>query len=114
MRCRRHNNVCRKVSEKLRSEGFQVFSEQGLPSPGLQTNISRPDIIATLGDQALVLDVTCVNESNNTSFKDAYRRKVDHYKPLVETIKQKYKVQKVEFHGLAIGSRGAYDWILCG
>jgi hypothetical protein len=97
MRCHRHNNVCRKVSDKLRSKGFQVFSEQGLPSPGLQTNISRPDIITTRGDQALVLDVTCVFESNSNSLQDAYRRKVDRYKPLAETIKQKYKVQHMYY-----------------
>jgi hypothetical protein len=109
MRCRRHNNICRKVSDKLRSKGFQVFAEQGLPSPGLQTNISRPDLIATRGDQALVLDVTCVYESNSNSLQDAYRRKVDRYKPLEQTIKQKYKVQNVAFHGLCVGSRGAYD-----
>jgi hypothetical protein len=109
MRCRRHNNVCRKVSEKLRSKGFQVFNEQGLPSPGLQTNISRPDIIATRSDEAYVLDVTCVFESSSTSLQDAYRRKVIRYKPLAETIKQKYKVQNVIFHGLCVGSRGAYD-----
>lgn len=109
MRCRRHNNVCRKVSEKLRSKGFQVFSEQGLPSPGLQTNISRPDIIAIRSDKALVLDVTCVFESNLNSLQDAYRRKVDRYKPLAETVKQKYKVHDVTFHGLCVGSRGAYD-----
>ncbi|CAF4103826.1 unnamed protein product [Rotaria magnacalcarata] len=109
MRCHRHNNVCRKVSEKLRVKGFQVFQEQGVPSPHLQTNISRPDIIAIRGDQALVLDVTCVFESHDNSFQDAYRRKVDRYKTLDETIKQLYKVDNVVFHGLCIGSRGAYD-----
>jgi hypothetical protein len=35
MRCCRHNNVCRKLREKLRSNGFQVFTERGLASPGL-------------------------------------------------------------------------------
>lgn len=109
MRCQRHNNVCRKVSEKLRSKGFQVFQEQGIPSPELQTKVSRPDLIAIRGDQALVLDVTCVFESNKNSLQDAYRRKVDRYKPLAETIKQKYNISDVEFHGLCIGSRGAYD-----
>ncbi|CAF1531408.1 unnamed protein product [Adineta steineri] len=109
MRCRRHNNVCRKVSDKLRSKGFQVYSEQGLPSPGLQTNISRPDIIAVQGEKALVLDITCVYESNSNSFPDAYRRKVNRYSPLEETVKQKFQVRKVEFQGLVIGSRGAYD-----
>ena len=93
----------------MRSKGFQVYSEQGLPSPGLQTNISRPDIIAVQGDKALVLDVTCVFESNSNSFQDAYRRKVNRYSPLVETIKQRFHVGKVEFHGLIVGSRGAYD-----
>ncbi len=75
----------------------------------MQNNISRPDIIATRGDQALVLDVTCVFESNSNSLQDAYRLKVTSYKPLDETIKQKYKVPKVEFNRLTIGSRGAYD-----
>jgi hypothetical protein len=28
---------------------------------------------------------------------------------LAETIKQTYKVKKVIFHGLCVGSRGAYD-----
>jgi hypothetical protein len=109
MRCQRHNNVCRKVAEKLRSKGFQVFSEQGIPSPGLQTNISRPDLIAKRDDEILVLDVTCVYETSKHSLQDAYRRKVDRYKPLAETIKQLYQVQNVAFHGLCIGSRGAYD-----
>ncbi|CAF3951115.1 unnamed protein product [Rotaria magnacalcarata] len=67
MRCHRHNNVCRKVSEKLRVKGFQVFQEQGVPSPPLQTNVSRPDIIAIRGDQALVLDSE--NPSYNTMTK---------------------------------------------
>lgn len=109
MRCQRHNNVCRKVAEKLRSKGFQVFSEQGIPSPGLETNISRPDLIAKRDDEALVLDVTCVYETGDHSLHDAYRRKVTRYESLAETIKQHYQVQKVTFHGLCIGSRGAYD-----
>ncbi len=109
VRCRRHNNVCRKLTEKLRSNGFQVFTERGLTSPGLQTNISRPDIIATRGKEALVLDVTCVFESNINSLHDAYRRKVDRYKPLSETIKQTYEVKKVIFHGPSVGSRGSYE-----
>ena len=109
MRCRRHNNVCRQVSEKLRSKGFQVFSEQGLPSPGLQTDISRPDLIAIRDEKALVLDVTCVYESNSSTLQKAYNMKVSRYKPLAETIKQKYHVHDVTFHGLCVGSRGAYD-----
>jgi hypothetical protein len=109
MRCTRHNNVCRKVADKLRSKGFQVFSEQGIPSPGLQTNISRPDLIATRGEMAYVLDITCVFESSQHNLQDAYRRKVERYKPLEEAIKQKYKVHNVIFHGLCVGSRGAYD-----
>lgn len=109
MRCHRHNNVCRKVADKLRSKGFQVFSEQGIPSPGLQTNISRPDLIATRGDHALVLDVTCVFESGKHSLIEAYRRKVTRYESLVETIKEKYSVKTVDFHGLCIGSRGAIE-----
>ena len=109
MRCQRHNNVCRRVADKLRSKGFQVFSEQGIPSPGLQTNISRPDLIATRGDQALVLDVTCVFETGKHSLTEAYRRKVTRYESLVETIKEKYSVTTVEFHGLCIGSRGAIE-----
>jgi hypothetical protein len=109
MRCQRHNNVCRKVAEKLRGKGFQVFSEQGIPSPGLQTNISRPDLIATRDGQCLVLDVTCVYESEITSLQDAYRRKVARYQSLAETVKKLYDVQSVIFHGLCIGSRGAYD-----
>lgn len=109
MRCKRHNNVCRKVAEKLRSKGFQVFSEQGMPSPGLRTNISRPDLIAVRGESALVLDVTCVFESELGCLQRAYHQKVDRYKPLAETVKQKYTVREVAFHGLCIGSRGAYD-----
>lgn len=109
MRCHRHNNVCRKVADKLRSKGFQVFSEQGIPSPGLQTNISRPDLIATRGDQALVLDVTCVFETGKYSLIEAYRRKVTRYESLVETIRTKYNVRTVDFHGLCIGSRGAIE-----
>jgi hypothetical protein len=109
MRCKRHNNVCRKVADKLRSKGFQVFSEQGIPSPGLRTNVSRPDIVAVRGDQALVLDVTCVFESDLGCLQKAYHQKVDRYKPLAETIKQIHKVRVVTFHGLCIGSRGAYD-----
>ena len=109
MRCQRHNNVCRKVAEKLRSKGFQVFAEQGIPSPGLQTNISRPDLIARRDDEALVLDVTCVYETGKDSLHDAYRRKVHRYESLAETIKQHYQVQRVTFHGLCVGSRGSYD-----
>lgn len=109
MRCRRHNNVCKKVAEKLRSEGFQVYSEQGIPSPGLQTAISRPDIIATKGQLAYVLDVTCVYETKADCLQKAYTRKVDRYKPLEAAIKQKYAIDKVTFHGLVIGTRGAID-----
>lgn len=109
MRCTRHNNVCRMVADKLCSKGYKVHSEQGIPSPGLQTNISRPDIIAIKNDEALVLDVTCVYETNKSSLNDAYRRKVDRYTPLSDTIKQKFKVNYVSFYGLCIGSRGAYD-----
>lgn len=109
MRCHRHNNVCRKVTDKLKSKGYQVFVEKSIPSPGLQTNISRPDIIATRGEEALVLDITCVYESTKYSLHDAYRRKVDRYENLCDKIKEMFNVQTVVFHGLCIGSRGSYD-----
>lgn len=109
MRCKRHNNVCKRVADKLRSKGHQVYPEQGIPSPGLQTNISRPDLIAIKDDKALVLDVTCIYESNKNSLQEAYRRKMNRYKGLNEAISKKYGVENVEFHGLCVGSRGAYD-----
>ena len=109
MRCTRHNNVCRMVADKLCSKGYNVHAEQGIPSPGLQTNISRPDLIAIKNDEALVLDVTCVYETSKSSLHDAYRRKIDRYAPLSDTIKQKFKVNHVSFYGLCVGSRGAYD-----
>ena len=108
-RCRRHNNVVKKVVGKLVQKGFNVHTEQGIPTPGQQTNISRPDIIATKKDYALVLDIICVFESTITSLKDAYRRKVDRYKILHDSIVSRYIVQKVDFHGLCVGSRGAFD-----
>lgn len=109
MRCTRHNNVCRKVSEKLRSKGYQVHQEKGVSTPELQTLVSRPDIIAVQGDKALILDVTCIYENHSSCFHDAYRRKVDRYKPLIPSVKQLYNVNAVELHGLCVGSRGCYD-----
>ena len=82
---RRHNNVYRKVSEKLHSKGFQVFSEQSIPSPGLETNISRPDLI--------------VKRSVVTN-------------PWRKLSSRSIKSKKVEFHGLATGSRGASGIVL--
>lgn len=108
-RCRRHNNIVKRVVGKLMEKGYNVHTEQGIPTPGQQTNISRPDIIATKEKCALVLDVTCVYESTKNSLKDAYRRKVDRYKMLHDSIVSRYKVEKVEFHGLCVGSRGALD-----
>lgn len=109
IRCQRHNNICKKVAEKLREKGHQVSLEKSIPSPGSQTNISRPDLIAIRNNEALVLDVTCVYESNCNSLQDAYYRKVERYKNLTETIKTMFQVESVVYHGLCVGSRGSYD-----
>lgn len=109
MRCTRHNNIVRKVVAKLVEKQYEVHTEQGIPTPGERTNISRPDIIAIKDDCALVLDATCVFESTKVSLQAAYNRKIDRYKNLEPLIKSKYSVRNVEFHGLCVGSRGTVD-----
>lgn len=104
MRCQRHKNVRRKVGDKLQSKGFQVFLEQAIPSLRLQTDISRPDLIAMIRSHAFVLGITCVFETGKCGLSEAYLCKITGYESMMETIEDNYKAQNVEFHGLCVRS----------
>ena len=69
-----------------------------------------PDIIAVKDRKAVVIDPTIIYENSDNSLQSANKAKVQKYSPLNNEIKTLYGVDKVEFHGLAIGGRGGWCW----
>ncbi|GFR00688.1 uncharacterized protein TNCT_197041 [Trichonephila clavata] len=68
----------------------------------------RPDLVAQVGDELCILDVTIPFENRRPAFHQARLRKIEKYRPLIEFFK-KSGWNKVSIVAIVVGSLGAWD-----
>lgn len=108
LRCQRHDRLCSKISRKLKERGFTVHQERRFAVTNNGMHILKPDIIAIKNQKVKILDVQIVYETSGAAFTNAYQRKVEKYKQLIEPVKNEYSCTTVEIHGLIMGARGSF------
>ncbi len=81
----RHDGVCKLIAKRLERLGYAVRREQGIQTPD---GLRRPDIIATKGTVAYVLDSSIVADAGIADLSQAYRQKVDKYQRYASTFKK--------------------------
>ena len=104
----RINGICWILSDRLKEKEWTVALEPKIKSTDGKTFIR--DIIVVKDRKAVVIDPTIIYENSDNSLQSANKAKVQKYSPLNNEIKTLYGVDKVEFHGLAIGGRGGWCW----
>ncbi|GFQ70132.1 uncharacterized protein TNCT_665881 [Trichonephila clavata] len=85
--------------------GFQ--GENYLRQPGCYAGL-RPDLVAQVGDELCILDVTVPFENRRPAFHQARLRKIEKYHPLIQFFK-KSGWNKVSIVPIVVGSLGAWD-----
>lgn len=103
-RIKRHNAIVNYLARSMGRKWSYVAQE---PKFNIRNvGIRKPDLLATEGDAALVIDV-CI-PSEQADLATAHREKVDYYKILEDNIKKRYNVSHVTFSAAAISSRGLW------
>lgn len=106
-RIRRHDAIVHYIQRTLSRAGFSVQLE-----PRYQTNdgLRKPDIVATMGRTALIIDAQVVSESACT--RRAHRKKTDYYgknEDLIRQIKRDTCASEVYTHSATLTWRGVWN-----
>ncbi|GFQ96461.1 uncharacterized protein TNCT_256171 [Trichonephila clavata] len=99
---KRHNAVLQRIQAAVAFKGKIISVNQAVVQ-GL-----RPDLVAHVGDELCILDVTIPFENRRPAFHQARLRKIEKYRPLTEFSKQ-YGWKKVSIVPIVVGSLGAWD-----
>ncbi|GFQ72042.1 retrovirus-related Pol polyprotein from type-1 retrotransposable element R2 [Trichonephila clavata] len=100
--------LTRRLVVRLNHQGCCVFQRQDpLQKPSRRWGL-RPDLVAEVGDKLFVLDVTIPFENRGPAFNQAWLRKVEKYKPLLDFF-HKIGRKKISIIPIVVGSLGAWD-----
>ncbi|GFQ89968.1 retrovirus-related Pol polyprotein from type-1 retrotransposable element R2 [Trichonephila clavata] len=99
---KRHDAILNRIKAAVSFKG-KILSVNKVVDQGL-----RPDIVAEVGDELFVLDVTIPFENRRPAFHHARLRKVEKYKNLIEFFR-KLGHKKVSIVPIVVGSLGAWD-----
>ncbi|GFQ73020.1 retrovirus-related Pol polyprotein from type-1 retrotransposable element R2 [Trichonephila clavata] len=99
---KRHDAILNRIKAAVSFKG-KILSVNKVVDKGL-----RPDIVAEVGDELFVLDVTIPFENRRPAFHHARLRKVEKYKNLIEFFR-KLGHKKVSIVPIVVGSLGAWD-----
>lgn len=102
-RIKRHNAVVSYLARSMRNKWAQVIEEPKFKTP---EGLRKPDLLAVEGDAALVIDVAIPSEQADLGRR--HTDKIEYYRALENSIKQRYKVQRVSFSAAIISSRGKW------
>jgi hypothetical protein len=111
--CKRHNNLCNKLSKDLTKKGYEVWKEQTFT---VDREHYKPDIVALRNNQAWILDVTCPFESQKglTTKRAIDKREKYGLEQIKNSIKlnlesRGHTIHSIKSEGIAIGSRGSIE-----
>nr|XP_012215484.1 PREDICTED: uncharacterized protein LOC105667926 [Linepithema humile] len=106
-RIKRHNAVTAYVIQDLRKQEYLVEIE---PQIRTATELRKPDIIAKLGQTALLIDAQVVNDP--IDLDSAHQRKSAIYKDIEAELRQKYAVTAVKFTSVTLSWKGIWSQVL--
>ena len=101
----RHNEIVKRLKDSAVFLNWRVLSENQ-QVPGSEIN-SRPDLVITKGDEAIIIDVTCPFENGENAFEQAREEKKAKYQDVARFLRRQYR--KVTIEPFIVGSIGAYD-----
>ncbi|GFR02257.1 retrovirus-related Pol polyprotein from type-2 retrotransposable element R2DM [Trichonephila clavata] len=99
---KRHNAVLKRVQNAVAFKG-KVISVNQAVDKGL-----RPDLVAEVGGELFIIDITIPFENRRPAFHQARLRKVEKYRPLIKFFQER-GWSKVHIVPIIVGSLGAWD-----
>ncbi|KFO52475.1 hypothetical protein N302_00029, partial [Corvus brachyrhynchos] len=105
-RIKRHNYICKVLSEEAKKKDWVVFQEPHIRDTNKE--LYKPDLIFVKDARAFVVDVTVRYEASKTSLEEAAAEKVNKYKHLTEEIRELTNAKDVVFMGFPLGARGKW------
>lgn len=105
-RIKRHDAIVKYLARKIPRGGYQVFQE---PRYDTEIGLRKPDLVAVLGETAVVVDAQVVSEQ--TMLTNAHERKKRYYSEpaVVEKIKQTHGVRRVITTSATLSWRGIWS-----
>lgn len=103
-RIKRHNAIVSYIAQGLRKQEYMVEVEPVIETAGGRR---KPDVVAKLGQTALVIDAQVVNDQ--IDLDQAHRRKSDTYKNIDAELKKKYAVNSIEYTSATLSWRGVWS-----
>ncbi|KAG8171541.1 hypothetical protein JTE90_020751 [Oedothorax gibbosus] len=104
MRVRRHDAIVNYAIRGLEQRGFVVAKE---PIFNTAEGRKKPDLVATKGDEAFIIDAQIVSDSE--PLRRAHRRKVEKYGDLTSIISAQFGVLTVIPLSLTLNWRGVWS-----
>ena len=102
---KRHDDIVKRLKDTAQFLNWRVVSEnQQVPESGIT---SRPDLVISKGDEAIIVDVACPFENGENAFETARDEKKTKYEDVARFLRGQYR--KVTIEPFIVGSTGAYD-----
>lgn len=105
-RIRRHDAVLNYMERRIHSGGYTIYKE---PHYHTAQGLRKPDMVAILGQTAIVVDAQVVSEQ--TDLETAHRRKTEYYSTaeMLEAIRIKHQVQTIRTTSATLSWKGVWS-----
>lgn len=103
-RIKRHDAVLNYMERRIRGAGYMIHRK---PHYRTQAGLRKPDLVATLGQTAVVVDAQVVAEQ--TDLAAAHLRKKRYYQDITEDIKAAHDVQTVVVTSATLTWKGVWS-----
>lgn len=104
-RIKRHDAIVKYIARNIPRSGYEVHWE---PHYNTRIGLRKPDLVAVLGETAVVVDAQVVSEQTNLAV--AHRRKIERYEDpmVIDEIKTQHKVRTVIVTSATLSWRGIW------
>lgn len=103
-RIERHDAITAYVKRALAKDYDNIVDE---PHFTTEVGLRKPDLIATKGNRALVIDTQIIGE--NVDLAQAHKNKIEKYGLLEDSIKKRMNVQHVDFTSVTLSYKGIWS-----
>ncbi|KMQ88340.1 reverse transcriptase [Lasius niger] len=105
-RIKRHDAVVKYIARNMPRSGYEVHQE---PHYKTELGLRKPDLVAVLGQTAIIIDAQVVSEQTNLD--DAHTRKVAYYNEpaTIRAIKAEHGVRTVKVTSATLSWKGVWS-----
>ncbi|KAL0103807.1 hypothetical protein PUN28_017844 [Cardiocondyla obscurior] len=105
-RIQRHNAIVKYLARNIYKGGYRVYNE---PRYNTELGLRKPDLVAVLGETAVVIDAQVVSEQ--TKLPEAHKRKAEYYNTpeIIRKIKETHGVRNVITTSATLSWRGIWS-----